>query len=172
MSQGAECESSSSISGSILRIDPRIHDVQDVEARGLDVKDRIDVGVQGAFRNDFEGTDFDGGVERERMNLVKPELSDQRGEKAIEAINEDRRLAIEQIQAFERAMIVVKVRNENCRELELADPIALETHVRKSVTVSAERIFEDGIEREARSSTFEEIARMEDARDRECRIRE
>ena len=67
-------------------------------------------------------------------------------------------------------MIVVKMRDENGGEPERANFLVIEADVGKRMAVSAKGILEDGIERDPRPLAFEDVPRMEDARDRERSI--
>lgn len=57
------------------------------------------------------------------------------------------------------------MRNKNGRELLLPDLGRIKFNFRKSVTVYAKRAFENGIKSDPHRTTFENVARMQNARD-------
>ena len=64
-------------------------------------------------------------------------------------------------------MIVVIVRDEDGRELQLLDLLIIESDVRKRMAVPAERILEDGIKRDLSAFAFENVTGVQDSGDLE-----
>ena len=102
--------------GKPLRIDPGVDDIQYVQAVRLNVKHRIDVGVEGAPRDDVKRADPDRRVDLQPVDVGEAEFAHHREQFLEQAVEMDRRTPVEQIEALERAVVVVEMRYEHRRE--------------------------------------------------------
>jgi len=90
----------------------------------------------------------------------------QHDEQLVEdAVQVDGRGTVERIEAVERAVVIVEVRDEDGIPAQPAHGVEVEAHGRKRVAVTAERIFDDGVEGDGRAFAFEDIAGVQDAGD-------
>jgi hypothetical protein len=118
--------------------------------------------------DDLERADVHRLVQLQPLHVGKAELAHHVEQFVEDAIDVDRRRAVEQVQALERAVVVVEMRDEDGVEAQLADLCVVEAHVGKGVAVAAERVLEDRIEGDAPAFALEHVAGVQDARDRQC----
>ena len=95
----------------------------------------------------------------------KSQRTDHREQFVKDTVQVDGRVAVEHIEAVERAVVIVEVRDEDGIPAQPAHGIEVEAHGRKRVAIAAERVFDDGVEGDGRAFAFEDIAGVQDAGD-------
>jgi hypothetical protein len=98
------------------------------------------------------------------VHVREAELAHHVEQRVEDAVDIQGRRAVEQIEAVERAVIVMEMRDEDRVEPLAADRRDIEAHVRKRMAVAAERVLEDGVEGDRRALAREYVPRMQDAR--------
>jgi hypothetical protein len=124
--------------------------------------------IHGLARHHLERADLHRSVQLQAMHPGEAELAHHVEQLVEDAVDMERRGALQQVQALERAVVVVEVRNEHRVEAFAADPFVVESHVGEGMAVAAERVLENGIERDARAATLEHIARVQNSRNRQA----
>ena len=148
-----------------LGADPGIDDVEHIQAGGAHLEQRVDIVVQRAARDHLDGAHAHGHVDVQPLDGRKTQCTDHREQFVEDAVQVDGRGAVEHIEAVERAVVIVEVRDEDGIPAQPAHGIEVETHGRKRMAVAAERVFDDGVEGDGRAFAFEDIAGVQDAGD-------